>query len=83
MGLLLGPGCLDPRQRRAGISASLREVQTREFAVVFSGGLVVCAGGFEFGHKTAQVYPAVIGVNISEPVFTAVMAFAIEHSFEF
>ena len=55
----------------------------REFAMVFPRRFIVSAGGFDFGHKAAEVDTSAIGIDIAIPEFSAVMAIAMEDAFVF
>ena len=61
----------------------LGEIKAREFAVIFSCGLVVCAGGFELSQETTQVKPAAIDVDVGIPKFAPVMEFSMNHALKF
>ena len=64
-------------------ASGLNIVETRKFAMVFPRCLVVGAGGFEFGHKAAEVDTLAIGIDIAIPEFSAVMVIAMEDAFVF
>lgn len=51
--------------------------------MIFLRRLVIGTGGFEFGHKTAEVNPATIDVDIGVPEFSAVMVIAMDDAFVF
>jgi hypothetical protein len=58
------------------------EVEAGEFAVIFSCGFVVSAGGFELGEETAEVNSAAIDVYVGIPEFAAIMEFSVYDAFE-
>ena len=51
--------------------------------MIFFCGFIVGAGGFEFGHKTAEVDTSAIGIDIAIPEFSAVMAISMNDAFVF